>query len=184
MGLYNWIMEPHQPIIRLLGTTMELYKSFIKPHKSCRIVELHRSCNHHKSFRELHQFIVENRKSIITLHNSFRIMELHKSTVEIHNWFMDLHTSIIGIQSWLTEFHSLLYEGSQFRSWRFIITKARCQLHSHVVWGGTARYSEWSLVRRVIGPKIVHWSEWSIVRQSGSPKGHWSEKWSIGPNGL
>ena len=49
---------------------------------------------------------------------------------------------------------------------------------------GTARYSEWSLVRRVIGPKIVHWSEWSIVRQSGSPKGHWSEKWSIGPNGL
>ena len=48
---------------------------------------------------------------------------------------------------------------------------------------GTARYSEWSLVRRFVGPKIVHWSKWSKVRQVGSPKGHWSENRSIGPNG-
>ena len=122
MELYNWIMEPHQTII-------ELHKSIIKPHKSCRIVGLHRSCNHHNFFIELHRFIVEIRKSIIKLHNSFRIMELHKSIVEIHHWFMNLHTSIIGIQSWLTELHSSLYEGSQFHSWRFIITKTVCHLH-------------------------------------------------------
>ena len=78
---------------------------------------------------ELLNSVEEIRKSITKLHNSFRIMELHKSVVEIHHWFMDLHTSIIGIQSWLTELHSSLYEGSQFHSWRFIITKTGCQLH-------------------------------------------------------
>ena len=59
-----------------------------------------------------------------------------------------------------------------------VFTHTHTQTHT-----GTARYSEWSLVRRFIGPKIVHWSEWSIVRQVGSPKGHWSENHSIGPNG-
>ena len=137
MELYNWIMYPHQPVIGLLGTTIELHKSIIKP---ISLVGLRGSTGHAIIifFIELHQFIVEIRKSIIKLHNSFRIMELHKSVVEIHHWFMDLHTSIIGIQSWLTELYSSLYEGSQFDSWRFIITKTGCQLHwqhSHVVLG-------------------------------------------------
>ena len=140
--LYNWIMEPHQPIIGLLGATIELHKSIIKPHKSCRIVGLHRSCDHHKFFIELHQFIVKIRTSIIKLHNSERIMELHKSVVEIHHWFMDIHTSIIGIQSWLMELHSSLYEGSQLHSWRFIITKTGCQLH-------------WQLARMLFGEHIT-----------------------------
>ena len=122
MELYNWIIEPHQPIIGLLGTTIELQKSIIKPHKSCQIVGLHRSCTHHTFFIELHQFIVEIRKSIIKLHNSFRIIwsfinQLWKSIIgswiSIHQlqaskvyWrspidrFMKVHNSIRG-DSWL-----------------------------------------------------------------------------------
>ena len=128
MGIHNWIMEHHQPFIELHGTTMELHKSIIKFHKSCRIVELHRSCNRHKSFIEFHQLIVEISKSIIELHNYFRIMKLYISIVEIHHWVMDLHTSIINIQNWLMELHSLIYEDSQFDSWKFTVTKTGCQL--------------------------------------------------------